>query len=73
MYTPGYRNRFGHPRPDVVDRYDEAGIRSYRTDYDGALRFSFEPGAAHEPRAERERDRRYWREAPARNDATPLD
>ena len=73
VYTPGYRNRFGHPRPDVVARYDEAGVRSYRTDYDGALRFSFEPGAAHEPRAERERDRRYWRLAPARNDPTPLD
>ena len=24
VYTPGYRNRFGHPRPDVVARYDEA-------------------------------------------------
>ena len=22
VYTPGYRNRFGHPRPDVVARYD---------------------------------------------------
>jgi competence protein ComEC len=73
VYTPGYRNRFGHPRPDVVARYDAAGVRSYRTDYDGALIFAFEPGASIEPRAERERDRRYWREAPTRNDAPPLD
>ena len=27
VYTPGYRNRFGHPRPDVVARYDRAGVR----------------------------------------------
>ena len=25
VYTPGYRNRFGHPRPDVVARYDGGG------------------------------------------------
>ena len=28
VYTPGYRNRFGHPRPDIVARYDGAGIRA---------------------------------------------
>ena len=49
--TPGYRNRFGHPRPDVVARYDEAGIRSYRTDYDGALTFRFAPGMSLSSRA----------------------
>ena len=66
VYTPGYRNRFGHPRPDVVARYDAAGIRGYRTDYDGALSFIFAPGASLAPRAEREHDRRYWRDAPLR-------
>ena len=73
VYTPGYRNRFGHPRPDVVARYDDAGIRGYRTDFDGALTFLFAPGAPPVPRAEREHDRRYWREAPVRSVATPLD
>ena len=31
-FTPGYRNRFGHPRPEIVERYDAAGVRqlSYR-------------------------------------------
>ena len=66
VYTPGYRNRFGHPRPAVVARYDAAGARSYRTDYDGALTFTFAPGASWTPRAERELDRRYWRDAPVR-------
>jgi competence protein ComEC len=32
----GYRNRFQHPRPDVVERY--AGSRVWRTDRDGAMR-----------------------------------
>ena len=73
VYTPGYRNRFGHPRPDVVARYDDARARSYRTDYDGALTFSFEPDVPIEPRAERERDLRYWRDAPTRKSPTPLD
>ena len=73
VYTPGYRNRFGHPRPDVVARYVRAGVRSYRTDHDGALTFTFAPGSSRMPRVEREHDRRYWRDAPVRDDATPLD
>ena len=45
VYTPGYRNRFGHPRAEVVARYDASGIRTYRTDFDGALTFTFAPDA----------------------------
>ena len=73
VYTPGYRNRFGHPRPDVVARYDRAGVRGYRTDHDGALTFTFAPGSPRAPRAERAHDRRYWRDAPVRGEATPLE
>ncbi len=64
VYAAGYRNRFGHPRADIVARYDRAGIRSYRTDQDGALTFTFAPDVPRTPRAEREYDRRYWRLAP---------
>ncbi len=73
VYTSGYRNRFGHPRPDVVARYDRAGIRSYRTDFDGALTFTFAPGRSLLPRAEREHDRRYWYDTPVRDATKPLD
>jgi competence protein ComEC len=66
VYAAGYRNRFGHPRPDVVARYESTGARGYRTDFDGALTFTFAPDASSAPRAEREHDRRYWREAPIR-------
>ncbi len=71
VYTPGYRNRFGHPRPEVMARYEAAGIRTLRTDFDGALTFDFAPGVPRTPRAEREFDRRYWRDAPVR--APPSD
>jgi competence protein ComEC len=71
IFTPGYRNRFGHPRPDVVERYALWGSALYRTDYDGAVMFRFAPGFSREPRVERLASRRYWREAPVR-DAAPL-
>jgi len=70
--TAGYRNRFGHPRPDVVARYELAGIRSYRTDLDGALTFTFGPDASHTPRAERDHERRYWYDVPVRVETKPL-
>jgi len=65
VFTPGYRNRFGHPRPEVVARYVDSGIRTYRTDYDGALTFAFAGDAGLAPRIEREVDRRYWRDPPS--------
>jgi competence protein ComEC len=71
VYTPGYRNRFGHPRPAVVARYEAAGVRTFRTDYDGALTFMFAPDVSRLPRAEREHDQRYWRDAPVREPLPP--
>ena len=73
VYAAGYRNRFGHPRPEIVARYDSAGIRGFRTDLDGALTFDFAPDSPKAPRAEREHDRRYWRDTPAREPRRPLD
>jgi len=64
VYTPGYRNRFGHPRAEVAARYDAAGVRTFRTDLDGALSFTFAPDAPRMPRAERDVDRRYWHDTP---------
>jgi competence protein ComEC len=69
-FTPGYLNRFNHPRPEIVERYRAAGALNYRTDYDGALTFTFAQGSSHVPRRERVEDARYWRDAP-RALATP--
>ncbi len=38
LVSVGYRNRFNHPHPEVVDRYRAQGIRLLRTDLNGALR-----------------------------------
>ena len=73
VFTPGYRNRFGHPRPEIVERYTSAAIPTYRTDYEGALSFTFEPGTRLAPHAQRDADRRYWHEVPVRAQLPPLD
>src|SRR4029079_684809 len=45
VFTPGYRNRFGHPRPEIVARYTDAEARLFRTDLDGAVTLTFAPKA----------------------------
>jgi len=52
----GYRNRYRHPRPDVVERY--AGSRVWRTDRDGAVRIALTSGIPLS--AYRNEYRRYW-------------
>jgi competence protein ComEC len=55
----GYHNRFGHPKPDVMERYAARKIRVLRTDLDGeiALRFDGQGLAAEGYRSQY---RRYW-------------
>ncbi|HWZ88630.1 MAG TPA: hypothetical protein VNW92_07265, partial [Polyangiaceae bacterium] len=72
-FTPGYRNRFNHPRPEIVERYVAAGVHNYRTDYDGALTFSFDERASYLPRRERAHDARYWWDAPVEGELASLD
>jgi competence protein ComEC len=40
IVSVGDHSRFGHPHPEVVARYQGAGIAFYRTDRDGAVTFS---------------------------------
>ncbi|MFO1324959.1 MAG: DNA internalization-related competence protein ComEC/Rec2 [Burkholderiales bacterium] len=67
----GYRNRFGHPRADVVARYAAAGIRVARTDLAGAVTLTFDR-ARPQPVSARTLRARYWHDAPD-NAAPPLD
>ncbi len=53
----GYRNRFQHPRADVVDRY--SGSRVWRTDRDGAVRLRLAGGGL-SLSSYRMQYRRYW-------------
>jgi competence protein ComEC len=37
IVATGYRNRFGHPSAEVLERYRAAGAGVWRTDRDGAI------------------------------------
>lgn len=60
----GYRNRFGHPRADIVARYTNNGIRVVRTDLEGAITLTFAAGQALVPASARAERARYWLDAP---------
>jgi competence protein ComEC len=59
----GYRNRFGHPAGDVLERYERARVRVLRTDLDGAVTVLLKRELV-EVSAERARAPRYWRRSP---------
>lgn len=59
IFPVGYRNRFGHPKDEVVERYQQSGARLHRTDRDGALTVNL-TRAGISIRREREVQRRYW-------------
>ncbi len=59
VVSAGYRNRFGHPKQEILQRYEATGAALYRSDRDGAVTFRFdEQGVRAE--AFREIARRYW-------------
>ncbi len=70
----GYRNRFRHPHPDVLARYDERNIPIMRSDYAGAITLKFGVDSNGAPAITKYRDnyRRYWTDLPEDN-ATPVE
>jgi len=55
----GYRNRFGHPSREVLERYRAAGAEIRRTDLDGAVLVRLAATGV-EVQTERRRRARYW-------------
>lgn len=66
VFTVGYRNRFGHPKPEVLQRYNEEGGRLLRSDQDGAVLVGFGSQAI-TLQSWRETRRRYWQDRVAEN------
>ena len=59
VFQAGYRNRFGHPVPEVVDRYVQRGIVAIQSPQCGA--WSWPQGSAHSGICQRDISQRYWR------------
>lgn len=64
IFTNGYLNRFGHPKPLVMQRYADAGSLNYRSDYNGAVQINFDHDDNQLPRIQvnswRSQNKRYW-------------
>jgi competence protein ComEC len=59
VFTAGYRNRFGHPHPQVVARFRAANAHVLRSDAAGLIRLRFD-GAGVVASEYRPSHRRYW-------------
>lgn len=60
VVAAGYRNRFGHPKAEVLARYAALGARVSRTDRDGAVQVRLDAQGAGVS-ALRHSEPRYWR------------
>lgn len=60
VVTSGYRNSFGFPKPDIIRRYRERGIRVLNTADTGALTLHFSASFGLRITAHRDQTRRYW-------------
>ncbi len=62
VFTVGYRNRFGHPKEEVVQRYVDLHTKMFRSDEHGAVIVKFDGSKKLNITPWRQQDRRYWRE-----------
>ena len=60
VVTSGYRNSFGLPKADIIQRYRDRGIRVLNTADTGALTLHFSPSSGLRITAHRDQTRRYW-------------
>ncbi len=62
-FTVGYRNRFGHPKKEVLQRYADSGAQLLRSDEDGAILVEMDARGMKVERY-RKTHARYWRHRP---------
>ncbi|MCR4304836.1 MAG: DNA internalization-related competence protein ComEC/Rec2 [Gallionella sp.] len=63
VFTVGYRNRFGHPKQEVVQRYAASGAQLLRSDEDGAILVEMNAQGV-QVESYRKSHRRYWMHSP---------
>ena len=59
VFTSGYRNRFGHPKQQIRQRYIDSGAELLRSDRDGAILVDMDKQGL-ELKTYRRNHRRYW-------------
>jgi competence protein ComEC len=64
LFPVGYQNRFGFPRPEVVERYRAIGARMLDSADSGAIQLRVESGKPLQVVAYRQRSKRYWKTKP---------
>jgi competence protein ComEC len=62
IVSAGWHSRYGHPHPEIVARFGDAGVPLLNTAGLGALTIAFPATGKPVASAERARRRRYWRE-----------
>jgi competence protein ComEC len=62
VYSAGYRNRFGFPRPEVVARVAAVGAEQINTAEVGAIEMRFVPGQEAQWSSQRISSPRWWQE-----------
>ncbi|MFZ1546035.1 MAG: ComEC/Rec2 family competence protein, partial [Candidatus Nitrotoga sp.] len=62
VFTVGYRNRFGHPKEEIVERYRAIGSELLRSDKDGAIMVEMDTQHISVERY-RKSHARYWQQA----------
>jgi competence protein ComEC len=60
LYSAGYRNRYGHPREEVMARYQGVGARQYISWQEGAMQMRLGAEEGITLQAYRSQARRYW-------------
>ncbi len=60
VYSAGYKNRYRHPHPDVVERYRWQGSTGYNTAALGAVTFQLNPTGTLDVHYHRKTGRRLW-------------
>ena len=61
VFSTGYRNRWGFPKSDIVDRWKQVGAHPLNTASDGAISLKVSPSnPTFEPTVWRSSHRRYW-------------
>jgi competence protein ComEC len=60
IFSSGYKNQFGHPHREVVNRYRSIGSKVLNTGRSGAIEFYLRDGKLEKPREYRLLLHRYW-------------